>query len=152
MAPSSPHGKTTLIHKKNHQNILKMKKVRASFRNFLKNFWDRKIFENFRSRNFSFSNKFQWKFSISKIFKNFQKVALTFFIFKMFWWFFFMDRCNFSVRSEWRGSQVLKMKLEAYYSKNGCRCMNGDLKLQIWSTNSLGAPKWGTMQQFNGEF
>ena len=50
------------------------------------NFFDLKKFQKFSK---SCSNFFHFqKFSISKIFKNFQKVALTFFIFKKSWWFF----------------------------------------------------------------
>ena len=84
------------------------------------------IFENFHDffENFNFFENFHWKsqrnFSISKIFEIFrsqkfsffQKVALTFFIFKKFWWFFFMDRCSFPVRSEWRYLEVSNMQLK----------------------------------------
>ena len=83
-----------------------------NFRNFL----NRKILF-FWSQIFWFSYKFQWKFS--KIFdlKNFQKVALTFFIFKNFWWFFFMDRGSFSVRRRWDRLEVSVLQLEARAEK-----------------------------------
>ena len=100
--------------KKNERKILKMKKVRATFRKILrffeiekfsifpkifieicmktKNFEIKKI-ENFRSKksqNFSLKIVWKWKFSRSKFFdlkkvqKIFRKVSLTFFVFNIF--------------------------------------------------------------------
>ena len=77
---SNPPRKSTSICKKNHQNILKMKKVRATFwKNFEKkwDFWKfLKIFMIF-SKIFEIENfrwDFQWKFSKkSKFSKNHEK-------------------------------------------------------------------------------
>ena len=91
---SAPWGNFTSIYKKNHQKILKTKKVRAKssseffwddffekFRFFsLKIVWKMKKlrsknFDFFRSQNFSFSYNFQWKKSKFPIFFDLRKFS-----------------------------------------------------------------------------
>ena len=58
------------------------------------------------------------KFSISKIFKNFRKVSLTFDIFKKSRWFFFIDRSKISLRihfrSNWRRLNSLSIVFPSF--------------------------------------
>ena len=112
----NPQEKTTSIHKKNQDFLLKTKKVRATWKKI-----EIKNFENFRSQKFQkHSLKIVWKskkmrskiskmfdlknfknvhwklyenenrkFSISTIFRCQLQVALTFFVFNKSWWFFY---------------------------------------------------------------
>ena len=67
------------------------------------------------SKIFHFSYNFQWKNRKFFDLEKFRKIvsrkisdelfALTFFVFKFCWWFFFMDPSKFSVRIEWRLSE-----------------------------------------------
>ena len=50
MRQAAPHGKTPSIHKKNHDFLLKTKKVRAKSSS---EFFGTKIFEKFRDRKIS---------------------------------------------------------------------------------------------------
>ena len=65
--------------KKNHQKILKMKKVRATFWKFLK------IFEIENFRKFSLKFVWKWKFLRSKIFENFRSQKFRKFSLKIVW-------------------------------------------------------------------
>ena len=91
----APQQNFTSIYKKNERKFLKMKKVRATFRKFLRFFLDRKI-SIFRK----FSLEFVWKWKVlrSKIFENFRSKKFQNFHWKLYEKEIFRDR-KFSIFS-----------------------------------------------------